>query len=408
MTTFRLAWRNLRRNKRRTVLTSLALTIGILVLIVSFGILDGTDQQSINNLVAYDLANVKAFAPGYMEEDFPDLDQTIAGADDLVAKMRSMDGVAAATVRLEMSGMLIYGVEETYTRVIGVDPAGDPQVFKTLDSVVKGRTIRDETPVALIGDRLADDLKLDVGNLITLLVRSAPGALNPRTLPIAGILSTGHPKVDQFAVYIPLSTARQMALLPDAATEIALRTERLAQSEKMTVQMARMLPDLDWRSWSDLAEDFINLARMKRTGSAVMIAVLVLMAAVGIANTMVISVHERIREIGALRALGFTRRQVKSIFLWEGALIGLIAGGVGVIIGVAIVSYLGVNGISLAMYGNMDIGYPVRDAIYPVANYGSVIGSYLFGFLLAMVASWGSAKRAARGNVVKALREGAL
>ncbi len=146
----------------------------------------------------------------------------------------------------------------------------------------------------------------------------------------------------------------------------------------------------------------------KRAGQTIVIAVLVLMAAVGIANTQVISVHERTREIGALRALGFTSGQVGSIFLWEGALIGMLAGCAAVVVGGAVLSYLGVHGISLAAYKNIDIGYPVRDAIYPMVKASSVLGSFLFGVILSLAASWGSARRAARGQVVRALREGAL
>lgn len=408
MTTLRLARRNLQRNKRRTILTALALAVGILVLILSMGMLDGIDQQSINNLIAYDLAHVKAFAPGYMDQEFPDLDSVLTNADQIMEALDKISAVTASTARLEMSGQLIFGNEESFVRVIGIDTEADKTVFGTLDAVIDGVTINGDTPAALIGDRLARDLGLKTGDLVTILVRSAPGALNPRVIPLDGIVSTGHPKVDQFAIFIPLELARDMALLPNSATEIAVRTDKLNHSAQLTRQLASMFPELDWRSWKKLAVDFLSLARMKRTGSAIMIGVIVLMAAVGIANTLVISVYERTREIGALRALGFTRNQVKAIFLWEGALIGFVAGVVAVILGVAIVAYLGKNGISLAIYGEMDIGYPVRDAIYPVVDPVSVTCSFFFGLILSLIASWGSARRAARGEVVRALREGTL
>ncbi len=408
MTTLRLAWRNLQRNKRRTVLTASALTVGIMVLIVSRGLLDGIDQQSIDNLITFDLAHVKAFAPGYIDQEFPDLDSVLSGVDQLIDNIDKVEGVKASTARLEMTGQMIFGIEETFVRVIGIDTRTDPEVFGTLDAIVEGETIDDETPAALIGDRLAKDLGIKVGDLITVLVRSAPGALNPRILTISGILSSGHPKVDQFAVFIPLSLARDMALLPNSATEIAVKADRESRVKRLEEQLAAAFPDLDWRDWKELATDFLSLARMKRIGSGIVIGVLILMAAVGIANTLVISVYERTREIGALRALGFTRKQVKAIFLWEGFLIGLIAGIVAVVLGVAIVAYLSKHGISLATYGEMDIGYPVRDAIYPIVSSLSVASSFVFGLVLSLVASWGSANRAARGEVVRALREGAL
>ena len=107
MTAFRLAWRNLRRNKRRNILTGSALTIGLIVLIISRGFLDGVNQQSIENLVYYELSHVKGFARGWLDKEFPDLEFTIPASDSLLDVVRELDGVTAAAERLEMTGMLI-------------------------------------------------------------------------------------------------------------------------------------------------------------------------------------------------------------------------------------------------------------------------------------------------------------
>jgi len=408
MTAFRLAWRNLRRNKRRNILTGSALTVGLIVLILALGVLDGIDSQSIDNLIYYDLAHVKGFADGYLDQDFPDLEYTIQRADSLLTVVKNLSGISAATERLEITGMLILGSEEVFIRIIGVDPAQDRDVFRTLEAVRSGRTISSDEPVALIGDRLAADLGLNVGDVITLLVRSAPGALNPKMLPIAGIISTGHPAVDRMTVYVPLALARDMTLLPEGATEIAIMASKLAFAKRLMGKLSQIIPCIEWRSWQTLADDFIQLARMKRTGNGIMIGIIILVAAIGIGNTMIMSIHERTREIGALRALGFNSGLIWRIFILEGFLIGLIAGIIAVIIGVAIVAYLGQKGISLALYGDMDIGYPVRDAIYPMVNVASVAASFIFGLVISVLASWGAARRAARGQIVRALREGML
>ncbi|NQT34927.1 ABC transporter permease [bacterium] len=408
MIALRLAYRNLRRNRRRTVLTASALTVGLIVLITMMGMLDGIDSQSIDNLIYYDLAHVKGFADGYLDEDFPDLEHTIPHADSLLNIVRNLSGISAATERLEIIGMLIQGSEEVFVRIIGVDPAQDTDVFRTLEAVRSGLTISTDEPVALIGDRLASDLSLNVGDVITLLVRSAPGAFNPKMLPIAGIISTGHPAVDRMTVYVPLAVARDMTLLPEGATEIAIMASKLTYSKRLMDKLTQILPQLEWRSWQTLADDFIQLARMKRTGNGIIIGIIILVAAIGLGNTMIMSIHERTREIGALRALGFNSGLIWRIFVLEGFLIGLFAGIIAVVIGVAILVYLGHTGISLAGYGDMDIGYPVRDAIYPIVNVASVAMSFVFGLVISVLASWGAARHAARGQIVRALREGML
>jgi ABC-type lipoprotein release transport system permease subunit len=408
MTALRLAKRNLRRNKRRTLLTASALAIGLTVLIISRGLLDGIDRQSIRNLILYETSYIKGFNRGWLDEDFPNLDYVIPASDSLLNLVHSLDGVEGAAERLEMSGMLIKGGDEIFVRIVGVDPAQDRDVFQTLDALSKGETISSDQPVVLVGDRLAGDLKIEPNDIVTLLVRSAPGALNPRQLMVGGLISTGNPEVDQLTVYIPFSLAREMTLLPDSATEIDIRLARLGDVDRVLKRLVAAHPEYDWRSWRYLADDFIQLARLKRTGSGIMIAILTLVAAVGLANTMIMAVHERTREIGALRAMGFSRKMINAVFLWEGCLIGIMSGIAALILGTSVVYYLSIHGISLEMYHGIDIGYPVQDAIYAMVKVSTLVKAFIFGIILSILASWGAARRAARGEVVRALREGML
>lgn len=408
MTALRLAYRNLLRNKRRSIFTSLALALAMMMMVFAFGMLDGMEEQSIRNFISYDYAHMKAYLPGYLEEDFPGLDHAFTVPESLLTLIEKESNGATVTARLEMSGVVIHGSEETFVRVVGVDPIRDKEVFETLETLSGGVTLSDDKEVALIGDRLARDLKIEVGEMATVMVRSAPGALNPRILPIAGILRTGHPKVDQFSVYVPLSLARQMALLPDGATEIAILTKSKKTAPEMTEYLATVFPDLEWHNWVELARDFYSMIKFERYGQAVMLGILALMAAVGIANTMVMSVHERTREIGALRALGFTPRLISWIFMLEGTMLGMTAGIVGVGLGCILTGWLGINGWSMERYGDMDIGVPIRDAIYPTIQPGSIAFSFVMAVVLAVLASWGAARMAGRGQVVRALREGKL
>ena len=136
----------------------------------------------------------------------------------------------------------------------------------------------------------------------------------------------------------------------------------------------------------------------------VMVAILVFLTAVGIANTMVMASFERTREIGMMMGLGMKASQVRWMFLLEGGLLGAVGGGLGCILGGALTYYFQVYGISIAMYGNMDIGYPVRDAMYTQLSTVVVLGSFLFGILVSVVASLYPAWRASRLEPVEALR----
>ncbi|HEB85363.1 MAG TPA: ABC transporter permease, partial [Bacteroidetes bacterium] len=348
MTTLRLAFRNLRRNRRRSLLTGIALGLGLFILVLMRGTLDGIQRQSILNLIRYDLAHVKAFAPGYLDEDFPGLDHVLLSADSLLMKVGVLPGVRSAVVRLTMTGQLISGDRELFVSVVGLDPRRDRRVFSTLDAVVAGKTLEPGESGALLGESLAAEAGVKPGDLITLLVRSAPGAYDARSLTVRGILATGHPKVDRVTVYLPLSVVRDMARLPGGATEIAVLGRDERKAGKLRDRLAMDMPGFDWRSWRDLAEDFLALARAKYIGNGLMVAIFAFLAGVAVANTMVMAVHERTREIGAMRAMGFTPGQVGWIFLEEGMALAAIAGAIALVLGGALVAYLGVKGISLA------------------------------------------------------------
>ncbi len=408
MMVLRLASRNLMRNKKRTILTATALALGISVLIFAMSLLDGMDLQSFENFIAYDMAHVKGLPPGRQDEDFPGLDFRIDNASDFISQIENRPGVLAVAPRLEMNGMLYLRTEETFIRVMGIDPVKDSQVFKTLDAVVDGEPITNGEDAILIGFYLARDLGIEVGDIITVMVRSAPGALNPRQLTVKGIMACGHPDVDQFEAYVPLSVAYQMALLYDSATEIDILLEHESMCEPFRDSLASEFQSIEWHTWRELAADFLSISKAKRVAWLIMISIFAIMAAVGIANTMMMSVHERTREIGTLRAFGFSKSTVRSIFLLEGAILGLLASFAGMIIGSAFTLYLSVEGISLKAYEGMDIGVPLSDALYPALLPNTLLLSLLFGILMAVAASWGSATRASKGEIIKALREGML
>lgn len=408
MTALRLAWRNLRRNKRRTTLTAIALIVGLCMFVISRALLDGVDSQSINNLINYDVSHLKAFAAEYKDQEFPSLDYVIENSSDVLTKLPENPRLYHVTPRLEVPGQLIAGSDETFVNVVGVAPQTDSLVFRTLDEVVEGEPLRENSTGVLIGDRLAAEMEISVNDPITLFVRSAPGALNPRRVVVQGILKTGHPQVDQFSVYMNLSEARNIALLPDGSTEIAFRFKNRRIINRLQGELSKTLPTLDWRNWKDLAADFLALAKLKRVGSGISIGVLLMMAAVGMANTMIMAVHERTREIGALRAMGFSKKLINQIFLFEGVLIGLLAGIAAILLAVFIIKVFMKNGISLEAYGNQDIGYPIRDVMMPSLTMKNLLSSFGFGFFFSILASWGAAQKAANCNIIRALRDAKL
>jgi putative ABC transport system permease protein len=367
----------------------------------------GLTRQTIDNMIMQEQAHVRLFAPGYLDEEMPGLDFLIDNADSLAAELRAATG-NPATVRMQMPGTMIVGREEAIVTVRGFDLETDQDVFKTLDMVMLGSNLDGTQGGALIGRKLAKDLSLRPGDRFTVLLKSAPGALNSQRLTVKGVINTSHPDFDSRSVIISLEDARTLALASGKATEIALLADKMNKADELRARLKQDFPGYEWKTWQDDSRDLVELMKVKRIGSGMFIIVLALVALVAIMNTMTMAVHERSREIGALRAMGFTRSRILWLFLTEGLLIGLISAIIGIIIGGGVTYWTSKVGITFANYEDIDFGMAISSTMYPALTLKSVATTFIFGVLVGAVSSWRAAWYAAHGHVVRALREGML
>ncbi|MCB2212415.1 FtsX-like permease family protein [bacterium] len=403
----RLALRNLRRQKRRTALTVSGLTMGLIVMIVAYAMLDGLTDQALDSYIQYETAHLRGFPQGYLNDDtFRTLDKLFGSADSLRDALADELDVQT-TVRLHIPGQLIVGTEEAFIEIVGVDPERDRTVYATLDQLQSGESL-DHKGGVLIGRKLAKDMGLTVGDRPTLFARSAPGALNSLRLPVIGILNTGHPAVDGQSAYVSLTDAQQLALVNDSANELAVLGGNRKNADKLREQLNMHGSTLEWQTWEEAAAGFLYVMQFRRIAMSVVVAILALIAAVAVSNTMIMAVHERTQEIGALRALGFERSMIGRLFLFEGISIGLLAGVLALLFGSAIVLWLHNVGISLEAYEDVQSGIPINTSFYPSLHASNPIITLSFGLILTALASWTAAYRAQRGEVVRALREGRL
>jgi len=154
-----------------------------------------------------------------------------------------------------------------------------------------------------------------------------------------------------------------------------------------------------------MEQDFMSLVQMKRIGNIIFLGIFIVLAVVGITNTILMAAYERTREIGMLMAIGLRGTGIRRLFLTEGALVGLLGGAVGTLIAIALIIWLASIGINIsAIYGDVDIGYPVKDSIYPSLSVFSLTFGWLLTGLLAAIASLYPAARASSNRPVEALR----
>jgi ABC-type lipoprotein release transport system permease subunit len=408
--TFRLAWRNLARNRRRTLLTAVTVAFAVMLLQLGWSLLEGFERQSFDNLINYQTAHAKLFAQGYFDkrEDYP-LDYNLSELSALERTVEDVNGVAASTPRLVFSAQVSDGVDQIPCIGTGIQVSGgDTDVFRISETITAGRYLESGEEAMLMGGGLADMFGVELGQWLTVLAKTKDGAYEALDLPIVGIVGTGNPVIDQGTILIPLDLARRMLDMEESATEMSIRfSQGISESATLRrlVSTVEASDGVEIRGWKEIEEDFMALVRTKRTGQTIAMSIFIILAIVGVTNTILMATFERTREIGTVMALGLRGSGIRRLFLVEGALTGLIGGGIGTVFGLIFVGIMAVRGWDIsAMYGDLDIGYPIKDVIYFPIQIGMFVLTWFTTALLAALAAYYPANRASRQQPVEALR----
>lgn len=407
----RLAVRNLLRNRRRTVLTMITVGFAVFFLNIWDSMLRGLETQSYANLIQYQTAHAKIYEEAWFDlrDELP-LDRSIQDPAGLLERARQVPGVAAAVPRIAFQAQLSDGRDQIPVQGWAIDTRGsDSDVFRIPEAVVAGSYLTADGDGLLLGSGLARLFHVAPGDWLTVLVRTRTGIWEAQDLEITGVVTTGNPAIDQNSFLMSLDAARAMLDMQGRATELAIRFDPTARESAVLDRLDAAFaadPDLHVAGWREQEQEFIALTEGKRGGGVVAMAIFVVVALVGVANTMLLAAFERTQEIGMLLAMGIRRASVRRLFLLEGALTGLGAGLLGTLAALIPVLYFASHGIDFSAWfaDDMDIGYPVAGRIFWAVSPAAILVAWLGTAVLAATSSLYAAARAARLEPAEALR----
>ena len=419
VTLLRLALRNLGRHRRRTVITAAALAAGVALFIFMDSMLHGIDTESQRNLVWYETGSGRIVsAAQHAELERVALQHELVDYQPVLAALAAR-GVAAAP-RVRFAGELFFGEGSLPVRLVGIDPALDPTVFRLPESLLPGGGFLETgVPGLLLGAWMTDDLGIAVGDFVEVRTRTRHGAMQTLELELAGILLSPNPTINKGVGFLPLDVV-QFDLDLEGVTEIALgalRT-RLGRSipvpagatlereiRRLNEELASAFPGVVAVGWTELARDYLALLESDSAGNSVMLFLVFLIAAVGVSNTMLIAVYERIREFGVMRALGMDDAAIRATMVLEAGAIGLIGSLAGLAVGAAATWWLVQWGIDMSgLYGNINLGYRVTGIFRGAWNPGMMVAALIFGVAASMAVALLPARRALKLDVVQCLR----
>ncbi len=416
-TLVRLALRNLRRQARRSAITAAAMIVGGTLMIFSLSIGDGGHEQWIESGARMGSGHIAIQAPNFQKSRKID-DRLVASARNAAESALQNPSIAehtlAAVPQLAVVGLASSPTGARPAQIVGVDPIAEAQFSILDDKLVEGRYLEpDDRLAAYIGAGLLEGLDLRLGSRLVLTAQDADGDIAGQLVRVVGVYRSGVPEVDQVVIHIPLATAGSWLRSGDDVTTIAVLLDSSSRAHGVRRTLERELSahieagDLTVLGWREAMPVLDAAVRIDDLGNYVWQGIMFGIIALGIVNTVLMSVMYRKREFGLLQALGFTPRQTGGLIVTEGVILTFVSGLIGIALGLFITWYFWRDGLDFSFAWDEEwsfSGIAMDPVFVPLFRTTRVLQSLVFLFLIGTFASLYPAFRATRIDVAEAMK----
>ncbi|MFC1555029.1 ABC transporter permease [candidate division KSB1 bacterium] len=405
----RLAFRNVLRQKRRTLLTMVVIITSVGSFLFMFSYLKGAFGSMIEDSIKQ-TGHINIRHPDYnLKERMLSLNVPVEDCRDIKESLKTIPGISSAGGRIKFGGLIYFNEKDEQGLGMAIEPEIEENNLKISDSIVTGRSFSENNLArkygeTIVGSELAANLGLTPGDTITVLSRTPYSSMAAGKFVVTGIVNLLNPMMNRI-FYIRLDKGQEMLDMADQASEITLFLDDIEKTAEITDQILNT---------NGIKENYIALPWFENSfikqylpiidvAYVIIIGLFGTLAAFGIINTMLMAVMERTGEIGVMTAFGMKRKDILKVFITEALIIGFLGGIAGIVIGGYWAHYLEVNGISL---GNVakDLSLPIRQVVYADMRWWHVIFSFLLGMVVSLISAIFPALKAARLEPTKALR----
>ena len=404
----KIAFRNLYRQKRRSLLTIAIISVGVVAVLLFSALSDAFKNMMIGQITDSMLGHLQIHRKGYVSSlDNLPLDKTINAKQmkKIGEILDNIPQVEAYSKRILMGGMLSNYMETTNIKVAGINPKDEAVVTPLLTSRIKKGAMLKKGEI-LLPELVTKGMGLKVGQSIVLIVNNADGSVNGQNLTIAGIVESVVGPTGKYG-YVHIDDARTVLRMDKPEfSEIAVRLKKIGSLEKVIGQIALETagiknkegkPVVEVHSWKKLSP-FYNIAQMIDLMSLFINVLLVAIVLISILNVMIMAVYERIKEIGTLMAIGTLPGKIRAMFLLEGLFLGFFGSVAGSIAGVILIVAVKFAHITIAFGRNENI------LIDPSIPFNQMALITLISTAVAIVASLQPAIKASHMDPIDALR----
>jgi putative ABC transport system permease protein len=398
----KLALRNILRQRARAGLTLAAIVLGVASIVLSGGFVEDILLQLREATIRSQLGHLQVYKHGRSANTArPPTDYIIEDPAKVASAIAGIPGLVLQARRLSFSGLITNGRGELPMLAEGIEAQPEARIGSAM-TMLSGRPLNAEDRFAVVvGEGLSNAFKIKVGERVNLVVSTREGAVNTLDFQVVGIFRTLSKDYDARAVRMPLHTAQELIATSGVTSIVVLLAQtELTQPARLALEARLPQAEFEVRTWQELASFYNNTAALYQRQFGVLQAIIVALVLLGVANSVNMTLHERISEFGVMRALGRTASHVFKLAMLETALLGLIGAAIGVAIGSALALAVSAVGIPMPPPPNSESGFNAAIQLVPSV----LIAAFGLGVLASVAAALMPARRLAQIPVVEALR----
>ncbi len=399
---FKLAWKNIWRNKRRSLIIILSAIFGIWGGLITSGIFAGMWETTVEAAINREYSHIQIHDPKFKEEK---LIQNFIDDIETVEKIISItQNVLSYSKRTIIEGMASSPTSVNGVKIVGIEPEKEKLITSIHQKLINGTYFNKNDNEILIGKKLAEKLKLKLNSKMVLSFQGMDNNLVSSAFRVVGIFKTESTIFDETTVFIRSNDLRLILGTSIPIHEIALRINTIDLIDSTAKELQSQLKSLKVETWKELAPELSLTSGFLYLELKIFMGIILLALLFGVSNTMMMSVFERIREFGVLMAIGMKKIKLFLLILFESIIILFFGGLIGVLFAFATIEFLSNKGIDLSIFEEGMAEYGMSSILYPILPLDMYLTLFAMMFFTAIIASISPAIKAIKLNPAEAIR----
>jgi ABC-type lipoprotein release transport system permease subunit len=406
MSNIRLAWRNIWRNKRRTLLTAASIFLAVFLALIVRSIQTGWFDNLIAISIQSYTGHIQIHKKGYWDDR--DINNSFLFDDALTAKIRSVSNVDKTVPRLEYFALSSFGKQTKAVMIAGTDPHSEDVLTRLSRRVIKGRYLEPGSKGILVSQGLASFLGLTTGDTLVLLGQGYHGVSAAGKFPVTGIIHMGSPQLDNQMIYIDLFTAQEFFNAENRITSLSITLLKPDEINPTVAALQKKTGGKDYEimRWDEMMEEVMQALKAKTGAGMIIIMILYMIVGFGIFGTVIMMTNERAKEFGVMVSVGMQKTRLAFILALEIVLIGLIGSLSGVFVALPIMIYFNVYPVHL--WGRMAqafISFGIEPLMPLAVKPGFIISNVVIVLVIVLVTCIYPVRKALKLKVVESLHK---